>query len=90
MADLGTYHFLPWLRRGIGAALQPAAGPLPARAKLDVQLAVDATLNGVVTTDSPPGLSVHVYGPALKTMTRYQFDGDRLRIASIDRAGVQW
>ena len=24
---------------------------------------VDATLNGVVTTDSPPSVSVHVYGP---------------------------
>lgn len=37
-----------------------------------------------------PAVSVHVYGPALKTMTRYRLDGDRLRVASIDRAGVQW
>jgi hypothetical protein len=37
-----------------------------------------------------PAVSVHVYGPALKTMTRYRLEDDRLRIASIDRAGAQW
>jgi hypothetical protein len=64
MADLGKYHFLPWLRRGIGAALANSGGPLPARAKLDVKLGVDATLNGVVTTVTPPpGASVYVFGP---------------------------
>lgn len=44
-----------------------------------------------ITNDADrPAVSLHVYGPALKTMTRYRLDGDRLRIASIDRAGVQW
>jgi hypothetical protein len=37
-----------------------------------------------------PAVSVHVYGPALKTMTRYVLDNGRLRLASIDRAGVAW
>ena len=63
MADLGTYHFLPWLRRGIGAALTKASGPLPARAQLDVKLGIDATLDGVVTTVTPPDTTVSVYGP---------------------------
>lgn len=63
MADLGRYHFLPWLRRGIGAALTPAGSALPARATLDVKIAIDATLNGSVTTVSPPDTTVGVYGP---------------------------
>jgi hypothetical protein len=63
MADLGTYHFLPWLRRGIGAALTPPSGPLPSRARFLVALGIDSTLNGVVTTATPPGTKVAVYGP---------------------------
>ena len=63
MADLGTYHFLPWLRRGIGAAVVNSGGPLPARAQLDVKLGIDVTLNGVVTTVNSPDTTVSVYGP---------------------------
>ncbi|MFM0330094.1 hypothetical protein [Paraburkholderia strydomiana] len=63
MADFGTYHFLPWLRRGIGAALAPAAGPLPARAQLKIVLGIDATLNGIVTPVTLPGTTVSVTGP---------------------------
>jgi hypothetical protein len=62
MADLGTYHFLPWLRRGIGAALAPAAGPLPARAQLEIVLGIDATLNGTVTPVTLPSTTVTVFG----------------------------
>jgi predicted metal-dependent enzyme (double-stranded beta helix superfamily) len=47
-------------------------------------------IHQIINDGDRPAVSVHVYGPALKTMTRYQLDGDRLRIASIDRAGVQW
>jgi hypothetical protein len=63
MADLGTYHFLPWLRRGIGAALAPAAGPLPARAQLRIFLGIDATLKGAVTTVTLPPTTASVLGP---------------------------
>ena len=44
----------------------------------------------ITNNSGRPAVSVHVYGPALTTMTRYELDGDRLRIASIDRAGVAW
>ena len=37
-----------------------------------------------------PAVSVHAYGPALATMTRYRLDEGRLRVESVDRAGVQW
>lgn len=37
-----------------------------------------------------PAVSVHAYGPALTSMTRYRLDGGRLQVAAVDRAGVQW
>jgi predicted metal-dependent enzyme (double-stranded beta helix superfamily) len=37
-----------------------------------------------------PAVSIHVYGPALETMTRYRIALDRLEITAIDRAGAQW
>lgn len=37
-----------------------------------------------------PAVSVHVYGPALSSMTRYQFEGGTLTATAIDRAGAQW
>ncbi len=64
LMDYGRYHFLPWLRRGVGAAIPNAdVDPLPARAKLDVVLTVSSTLAGVVTTSNPPDTTVGLYGP---------------------------
>jgi predicted metal-dependent enzyme (double-stranded beta helix superfamily) len=37
-----------------------------------------------------PAISIHVYGPALRAMTRYRLDGDHLRVAAVERAGVSW
>lgn len=37
-----------------------------------------------------PAVSIHVYGPALSSMTRYELDGGQLVATGIDRAGVQW
>jgi hypothetical protein len=40
-----------------------------------------------ITNDGErPAVSVHVYGPALTTMTRYQFDEEGLGIAALDQA----
>jgi hypothetical protein len=62
--DYGRYHFLPWLRRGVGTAITNVdADPLPARAQLDVVLTISSTLNGVVTTSNPPDTKVALYGP---------------------------
>jgi quercetin dioxygenase-like cupin family protein len=41
-------------------------------------------------TSREPAVSVHVYSPALTTMTRYRLDDEGLRVAAVDRAGVQW
>ena len=37
-----------------------------------------------------PAVSLHVYGPALRTMTRYRINGAALEVAAVDRAGAQW
>lgn len=37
-----------------------------------------------------PAVSVHVYSPALRGMTRYALIGGRLQQTSVERAGGQW
>ena len=37
-----------------------------------------------------PAISIHVYAPALATMTRYRVSGARLEVADVEKAGVQW
>jgi mannose-6-phosphate isomerase-like protein (cupin superfamily) len=37
-----------------------------------------------------PAVSVHSYGPALRTMTRYRLAAGVLRVVAVDRAGGQW
>jgi hypothetical protein len=37
-----------------------------------------------------PAISVHVYGPALATMTRYRIGAAGLDVVAVEKAGVQW
>ena len=37
-----------------------------------------------------PAISIHVYAPALTTMTRYRIGTGGLHVAVVERAGVQW
>ncbi|MFC6023518.1 cysteine dioxygenase [Plantactinospora solaniradicis] len=37
-----------------------------------------------------PAVSVHVYRPALRSMTRYHLEEGRLRVAEVAEAGVAW
>ena len=37
-----------------------------------------------------PAVSVHVYGPALRTMTRYRVGAAGLEVRVVETAGVQW
>ncbi|MFC0004396.1 cysteine dioxygenase [Micromonospora siamensis] len=37
-----------------------------------------------------PAVSVHVYTPALRRMTRYRLDAGRLLVADVAEAGVAW
>ena len=44
----------------------------------------------VANLGTRPAVSIHVYGPALTTMTRYRIEDGELVVAAIERAGVQW
>ncbi|MGK5740766.1 cysteine dioxygenase [Micromonospora sp. URMC 103] len=44
----------------------------------------------VANRDDAPAVSVHVYRPALRRMTRYHLGGGRLRVADVAEAGVAW
>jgi hypothetical protein len=44
----------------------------------------------VTNRSSRPAISIHVYGPALTTMTRYRVGADGLDVLSVERAGAQW
>jgi Cysteine dioxygenase type I len=37
-----------------------------------------------------PAVSIHVYGPALTTMTKYRVGADGLQVLTVERAGAQW
>ena len=44
----------------------------------------------IVNRAHRPAISIHVYGPALTTMTRYRVGADGLHVVDVDRAGEQW
>ncbi|GAB1644825.1 cysteine dioxygenase [Krasilnikovia sp. MM14-A1259] len=44
----------------------------------------------IVNRSRRPAVSVHVYGPALTTMTRYRLSAMGLEIAEVEHAGVEW
>jgi mannose-6-phosphate isomerase-like protein (cupin superfamily) len=44
----------------------------------------------VTNLGDEPAVSVHVYGPSLKRMTRYHLEHGRLRVAEVAEAGVSW
>jgi hypothetical protein len=44
----------------------------------------------IANRSSRPAVSIHVYGPALSTMTRYRLGAGGLEALAVERAGVQW
>ncbi len=44
----------------------------------------------VVNAGVVPAISLHVYSPALTSMTRYRFEDGALRTAVVERAGADW
>ncbi len=47
-------------------------------------------IHRVANTGNTPAVSVHAYGPALRAMTRYRFEGGIVELESISRAGADW
>jgi predicted metal-dependent enzyme (double-stranded beta helix superfamily) len=47
-------------------------------------------IHRMTNRSSRPAVSIHVYGPALTTMTKYRVGAGNLEVLSIERAGAQW
>jgi predicted metal-dependent enzyme (double-stranded beta helix superfamily) len=47
-------------------------------------------IHRVINRSAEPAISIHVYGPALTTMTRYRLTESGLSVANVERAGAQW
>ncbi len=47
-------------------------------------------IHRITNRSNRPAVSVHVYGPALRTMTRYRLSPTGLEVRVVEAAGVQW
>jgi hypothetical protein len=47
-------------------------------------------IHRITNRASRPAISIHVYGPALTSMTRYRVGARGLEVTALERAGVQW
>jgi hypothetical protein len=47
-------------------------------------------IHQVTNAGIEPAVSLHVYSPALREMTRYQVADSQLVVASVERAGADW
>jgi predicted metal-dependent enzyme (double-stranded beta helix superfamily) len=47
-------------------------------------------IHRITNRSARPAISIHVYGPALTTMTRYRIGADGLDVVTVEKAGVQW
>jgi hypothetical protein len=47
-------------------------------------------IHRITNRSDRPAVSIHVYGPALTTMTRYRIGAGGLEVRAVEKAGVQW
>jgi hypothetical protein len=47
-------------------------------------------IHRITNRSSRPAISIHAYGPALTTMTRYRIGETGLDVVTVEKAGVQW
>jgi predicted metal-dependent enzyme (double-stranded beta helix superfamily) len=47
-------------------------------------------IHRITNRSSRPAISIHAYGPALTTMTRYRVGEAGLDVVTVEKAGVQW
>ena len=47
-------------------------------------------IHRITNRSTRPAISIHAYGPALTTMTRYRLGAGGLEVLTVERAGVQW
>ena len=47
-------------------------------------------IHRITNRSTRPAISIHVYGPALTTMTRYRIGAGGLDVVTVEKAGAQW
>jgi hypothetical protein len=47
-------------------------------------------IHRITNRSNRPAISIHAYGPALTTMTRYRVGEGGLTVETVERAGAQW
>jgi predicted metal-dependent enzyme (double-stranded beta helix superfamily) len=47
-------------------------------------------IHRIINRSGAPAISIHVYGPALTTMTKYRVGAAALEVLTVERAGTQW
>jgi hypothetical protein len=47
-------------------------------------------IHRITNRSAVPAISIHVYGPALQSMTRYRIADGGLDVVTVEKAGVQW
>lgn len=47
-------------------------------------------IHRITNRSNRPAISIHAYGPALTTMTRYRIGASGLDVVTVERAGAQW
>lgn len=47
-------------------------------------------IHRITNRSARPAVSIHVYGPALTTMTKYRFGAQGLEVRAVENAGVEW
>jgi predicted metal-dependent enzyme (double-stranded beta helix superfamily) len=47
-------------------------------------------IHRITNVSGRPAISIHVYGPALTTMTRYRITAGALHVVAVEQAGIQW
>src|ERR1043165_7038562 len=100
MGDLGTFTFLPWLRRGVaseitGAEGDPGTGPDAAR----VSVSVSVTLNGSLTRGVPltllgpgdvAGLDRDAIIRVFPTPNAFDVESNYFPLVELDQADLPW
>jgi mannose-6-phosphate isomerase-like protein (cupin superfamily) len=79
-----TEHFVPTGRPG---QVEPREVTLPTGAARSFGA---QHVHRIVNAGTVPAVSLHVYAPALREMTRYTIDGGILNVAMVEKAGVNW
>lgn len=79
-------EWTPWA----GARVTGRGGRTATHVAGDLREFGPAHVHEIVNRGTEPAVSLHVYGPRLRSMTRYEVSAGLLRPLGVDRAGTHW